>query len=180
MDLNFTLTVSFINCYFYNIKLGSSHMSEKTQRVLLRVAAVICLLLSLIEWLYYFLEVYQPFISSYFGWNTYLPSAFRMICRIGYPVAYVGIFFYKRWAAVLLILVWLVQLVPSTIYFLSTSGLDSGHYTSLVTFILTGAFLYWCRKLFAGKILRPILFFLLVTFSLHTAFYFFIHADSFV
>lgn len=156
-----------------------SERIQKAQKIILRVGAIICLLLSLVELLHYFLEEYQPFIYHHFGWDTYLPSALRMVCRIGYPIAYVGIFLYKRWAAILLMIVWLMQLLPSAIYFLSTrGGLDDGHYTSLVTLILTAAFLYWCRTLFVGKTLKPLLLFFVITLAGHTAFYLSVHKDE--
>jgi hypothetical protein len=151
-------------------------MSQKTQKIILRVGAIIFFLLFLFSLLYYYAEEYLPFIYHHFGWDTYLPSALRMICRIGYPVACVGIFLYKRWAAILLIMVWLIQLLPSVIYFLISSGsLNGGIYTSLVTFIPTVAFLYWCRKLFVGQILKPLLFFFVIALVGHTAYYLHVH-----
>ncbi len=154
-------------------------MTVKTQKIILRTVAVIGFVLFMLEWLYYLLEAYLPFIHHQFGWDTYLPSALRMLCRMGYPVALVGIFFYKRWAAFLLVAVWLMQLVPSTVFFLLTSGqLHAGHFSSFVELSAVAALLYWCRNLLGGSVRKPLLLFILITLLAHTALYLSVHGDT--
>jgi len=148
--------------------------SDKWKILFLRALSLYCLI-SAIELLYYYTEKYVPFIRNlYPSLSTYFPSGLRFVCRLGYPVAAIGIYFLRKWAAWLLAIVWLLQLIPSSIYFLFTSGsLKEGGLFSLASFLVSMSIIYACRStLKDGKIIKPLLIFFVCATILHTILFF--------
>ncbi len=151
------------------------------KKIILCLAAAAGFVFFSIEFLHYFATQYQPFIAHDFDWDTYLPSALRFTCRIGYPVGLVGILLFRRWGAALLLLAWLAQLLPSAIFFLyTTHHFYSEHYASLLELAIAALLLYWCRDLLSGDVVRPVLLFALLALLLHTGLYLSVHYGSII
>jgi len=159
-------------------------MSENlrnAQRLILRIGAVIGFLFFSIELAYYFFKDYIPFVSRHLGFDIYFASALRLVCALGYPVAMAGIYYFRQWAAVLLVSVWVLQLLPSAILSLAArGGLTDGHYVSLGELFVSAALLYWCRHMLVGKTARPIMFFLIIALLAHTALYAVFNVDRLI
>lgn len=146
---------------------------DKWKQVLLRVAAVCIFVMGSFSLFDYFARAYLPFIASGDSASFYFPAALRMTCRLGYPIAAIPIFFLRRWGLWLLAIVWLAQLVPSSVFKIMMGYDLSGNIGSLIEFILTIGLIYLCRSaLKSSRIARPILIFLASALSLHSALFF--------
>ena len=147
--------------------------SDGQKKVILRIAAFF-FLLSLITFYRYFTQEYIPFISSEFSLDTYIPAGLRFICRLGYPIAAIAIFFLQMWGAWLLVIVWLIQLVPSGIYsLLYTGSVNADWIFSLVTFIISAGLLYVCRSaLKKDKLAKYLVIYFLAALALHSILFF--------
>jgi hypothetical protein len=88
-------------------------------------------------------------------------------------LAGIALLLLHRWGLWLLIIVWLAQLLPST-FFMLVHGDDSvRNMESLIEFIVIVGMLYAMRsELKTGKVLRPILIFLISVLVLHSILFF--------
>lgn len=145
-------------------------LSDKWKKIIVRVIAAYVFLGGAFSLLNYFTEAYLAFIRSGDPLSIYLPAALRMTCRIGYPLAGIGLFLLHRWGLWLLVIVWLAQLLPSSIYTLLHSGSLIGHLDSLIEFIVIVGLLFGCRSaLKSGKVIKTLLIFLVTVLGLHSA-----------
>jgi hypothetical protein len=152
---------------------NDTYFPDRWKAVLLRVAAVYIFVTGSFSLYSYFARAYLPFIASGDSALFYFPAALRMTCRLGYPIAAIPIFFLHRWGVWLLVIVWLAQLVPSSVYMIMMGGDLSGNIRSLIEFVLTIGVLYLCRSaLKSRKIAKPILTFFASALALHSALFF--------
>jgi hypothetical protein len=147
-------------------------IQDKWKNLLLKTVMTIYFLMSTITLIQYFIEEYCPFLASGSSLSIYLASGLRMVFRLGYPVAAIGLFLLKRWGAWLLITVWLLQLIPSTVYFLLMSGTTSpGGLLSLVTLLISIGIIYACRSVLRGKVAKPLLVFFAAAVTVHSIYF---------
>lgn len=148
-------------------------ISDKWKKIITRVIAAYIFLGGAFSLLGYFSEAYFPFIASGDSVSIYAQAALRMTCRIGYPLAGIAIFLLHRWGLWLLIIVWLTQLLPSTLFMLMHSGNLAHNIGSFIELIVIAGILYALRSVLkSGKVLKPILIFLIAALALHSILFF--------
>ena len=152
----------------------SQELTITVKKAILRIVAVAAFLMSVISLLYYYCEQYDFFISAkHHGDYIYPASGIRLAFRMAYPVALAGIFFYRKWGVTLLIMVWVIQITLFTIFFHNEAdAFNADYFISLIPLLLMLALIYWCRQLFSGKILIPVLIYFLVALAIHSALFF--------
>jgi ankyrin repeat protein len=144
-------------------------LSDKGKKITVRVIAAYVLLGGALSLLGYVTQAYLPFIASGDAASTYVPAALRLTCRIGYPLAGIALFMLHRSGLWLLVMVWLAQLLPSSIFLLLQGGDISRNMGSLIEFGVVVGLLYALRSVLTpGKILKPLALFLVATLALHS------------
>lgn len=113
--------------------------------ILISVYVVIVFPLLTLNLLHYYYEVYVHALSQYSIFEIW-PANLRLTFRFLYLPGLLGLWFMKKWGVYLFLGAWLLQLIPSTIFSLTSgSGLDMGHLSSFVQFVVSLAVIlpYW-------------------------------------
>ena len=150
--------------------------NNQYKKYALYAISVVGILMSAFSLITYISGDYYNFISYKKNIITFIPSALRFSCRLGYVVSFIGLLMLKRWGFYLCLTVWIAQLVPSAIYSIATGASLSGHTSSAIQLAVYLAITLPLFKLLEKKAtLACILIYFAGALALHTAIYFSIY-----